>query len=304
MKKALVLAAFAASTAYAGTPVKSEYFYQTEAQKHQVTPEINYTSDKLKGDDVTGTAQKTDITSQILNVRYEYGINEMFSAGAMAGYQMSGEYDQGAGNSSDNKGMTDITIFGKGNWAFRDGESMHYGANWMVSPGDQEIDQVKKESNAMSGGMTLMPWVGYQWMIGSGAVAGANLSTELDVGDRTVKTTTALGETTAKTTGGNETALTGFYEHPWDKTVVGVSLSYLAINTTEADTSGVTATTTGGNYWRLRVYPTYTLNESTTILGQIAYTSFLGDSFARSGTEYDVDSWNTLNIQVGGRFTF
>lgn len=309
MKKALVIASLGlASAAYAGTPVKSEFFYQTEPQKHQVTPELEYSSDKLETS-TTGADSELTNTQQILNVRYEYGISEMFSTGAEVGY-LTGDVETSttgaASTTTDQKGLTDFNFFFKGNYAPMDASSMHYGINVGISPADREEDSTKKETNAVSGGMSMTPYVGYQWLVGAG-VWGANLSHEMDLGDRSVNI--KPGTTTEKRTGGNDTILTGFYEHVWEKWNFGGALSYISRNTLETDPSvGADEETTGGTYWRLRFYPTWEVNEMTTVLGEIAYTNFLGDSVTDGvpGTArpVDVDSSSTLSLQVGGRFTF
>lgn len=288
MKKAVVIAFFAATAANAGTPVKSEYFYQTEAQKHQVTPELKYDSQKID------TGATTDVTGQTLSVRYEYGINEMLSTGVRAGYTMM-ESETGA-TSQDQTGMTDITLFLKGQNAFVDAQSLHWGVSLDYSPGDKEVNNDDNEVNGMSGGMTVNPFVGYLWMVGNGT-AGVNFSTELGLGDRTTKTTTAGVETDTTTTGGNETALTGLYEHKMEKALIGTSLSYVNVNTAENETAGVESTTDGGNFYRLRVYPTYSVSEATTVLGELKYESLISENAT-------YESWNNLTLQVGGRFTF
>ena len=293
MKKIALIAFFAVTTANAGTPVKSEYFYQTDATQHQVTPELTYISDKTE---FTGASSET--TNQTLNVRYEYGINEMLSTGAQIGY-LTGETET-AGTAADQTGMTDITLFVKGQNSWVDSQSFHYGANFGWSPGDATVDTTG-ETNAMTGGMSLTPYAGYLWMVGKG-VAGVNLSTQVDIGDRTIDDEANTDKT--KATGGNDTTLTGLYEHPMEWGLVGTSLSYIATNTTENETGAVTSETTGGNFWRLRVYPTYKVSETATVIGQIAYQGFLGDSVTSGGTVVDVDSSNVLTLQVGGRFTF
>lgn len=291
MRLAIVITTLGfAGAAFAGTPIKSEFFYQTEMEKQQVTPELTYGSTKTKA-----TAGTQTETKQTLNVKYEYGLNEMLSAGAKIGYQTGSTEPAGGGASTDEKGVTDLNIYMRGQYAWMDGGSFHFGANFNASLGEREVDTAKNENTAMTGGMGLTPYVGYQWLMGKGVI-GTKLSTEMDIGDRKVKTKPA--NTTSKVTGFNETALTGFYEHPFEKGLIGTSVSWIAFNTQETKTSGTTTTTAGGNLWQLKVYPTYDLNETTTILGEVAYTSLLSEKFAGSKDVTD------LNIQVGGRFTF
>lgn len=289
MKKIALIAFFAVTTANAGTPVKSEFFYQTEATQHQVTPELSYDTQNVEF-----TNSKSDVTGQTLSVRYEYGINEMLSTGILAGY-LTGEEEAGT-TTTDQKGMTDITLFLKGQNAFADSQSMHWGADLDWSPGDREINNTTNEVNAMTGGLTIKPFVGYVWMTGPG-LAGINFNTALGLGDRTLMTTTGATETESKLTNGLESALTGFYEHTMDKTIIGTSLSYVNIATTDIKTGTSETTRDGGNLWRLRVYPRFQVSETTTILGELSYSTLV----SKNAT---YDSYNLLTAQVGGRFTF
>ena len=297
MKKlALILTFAAASSALAAGPVKSEFFFQTAPEKHQVTPDLSYKSQSKKS---TGSTEK--VTNQVLSAKYEYGINEMFSAGLSVGYLTGETTDTGVAKTSAS-GLTDVVYFLRGQNAFMEGSSLHYGADINMALAKAEYDSTtNKAKNGSSGGMGMTPYVGYNWIVGPGVV-GTKISTELDLSDRTL----ALkpGTTEVKVKGGNETSLTGFYEQGFDKWLVGGAISYSSVNTTKATVSGSPTNTSGGNYLTLKVYPTYEISETATVIGDLTYSNFLGDEEVSGGTVTKIDSRDDLSLNVGGRFTF
>lgn len=296
MKKLALIVSFAAATsAYASGPVKSEFFYQAAPEKHQVTPALTYTSMNEK---VTGSTEKK--TNQVLSVKYEYGISEMFSAGLTLGY-LSGETTETGLAKTSASGLADVVYFLRGQNSFMEGSSLHYGADINMALSKGEVDSTTGNlKSASTGGMGITPYVGYNWMVGPGVV-GARLSTQMDLSDKTFKQT---GTTDTKAKGGNITALTGFYEQGFDKWLVGGALTYSGVNTIKSTTAGTTTNVAGGNYFGIKVYPTYELSETATIVGELSYNTFLGDNKVSGGTVTKVDSKDDMNINVGGRFTF
>ena len=287
----------------ANAAMKSEFFYQTDADKNQLTPELAYSNKNIKFES-TGT-NKQDTTATTLNLRYERGINEMLSAGVLLPYtSTTAKTDTGTTSKDEMKGLGDISLFLKGNHTLVEGQALWFGANLNLSPGDKTVKGKtadKDEVNNYSGGHSIAPYVGYSMLVSSWVV-GARLSTALGIGDRTVKTTPFGGsEAKTKESGGVETALTVFGETPITNGNVGVKLAYAGVNTTKSKSAaGVTTPTGGYTTIGLGVYGNYDFNETAALIGGIDYAKMASDRVA----DTKVDSTSIMAINVGGRFTF
>ncbi len=278
--------------AQAATHVQSEYFYQAESDNNVLTPEVTYNSDSIK----MKAQNKTETTGENLNLTYERGLTEMYSAGVMVGYTTNTSETKGS-NDTDTNGLSDVQFFGKGRYSFMEGSSFHYGAYLFLSPSDQEIEvkTSKTEYDANSGGNSLRPYVGYQWLLGS-HVLGTRLSTDFLIGKRSVKTKTT-STTTNKYEGGEATQLSVFYEIPYEMGAVGFEAFYTGINQQKKD--GVEQHD-GYNTMGLSVYSPYHFSDSATVIGNLTWSQRATASIA--GT--DVDSSSTLAVSVSGRFMF
>lgn len=284
----------------ANAAMKSEFFYQTDAEKNQITPVLMYNSKDVKFD-VAGV-QKAETTATTLNLSYERGINEMLSAGVRLPYTTT-TMEQGT-SKEETKGIGDITLFLKGNHTLVEGQALWFGADLGLSPGDHTSkvkSATKTEDNNYAGGHSITPYVGYSMLVSSWVV-GTRLSTTLGLGDRTVKTTSLAGtETKTKDTGANTTALTVFGEMPITAGNVGAKVTYAGIDTLKSkDAAGATTRTAGHTTIGLGVYGNYDFSEAATLVGGIDYTKLASDSYA--GVK--VDSTSDMAINVGGRFTF
>ncbi len=285
----------------ASAATKSEFFYQTDADKNQLTPVLVYNTAN-KTFESTGT-DKTDTKATNLKVRYERGINEMLSAGALIPYVMkTDETDTGTTSKNEFKGMGDLTLFLKGNHAMAEGATLWFGADLNLSPGDQKVTVKtgKNEVNGYAGGHSLNPYVGYS-MLMSSYLVGAKLSTELGIGDRTRKVDSSGTETKSKLTGGHTTALTLFGEMPITGGTAGAKLVYAGKNTTkDKDATGATTTTGGYTTIGLGVYGNYDFSETAALVAGLDYTKLAGDR----AEDKKVDSTSDMSLSVGGRFTF
>lgn len=293
MKKlSIFLAAlsFIGMTAHAATPVQSEYFYQTDVDRHQVTPELGYETSRI--DPETGSS--TDVTTSVLNVKYEYGLLDMLSMGAQIGYA-NAVNDRGP-TTVDERGLTDLLLFARARQAFIEQQSLHYGATLNVSLGDREEDVDGNDFDVQSGGIGLAPYVGYQWLVGANTI-GVNVSTEFDLVDRTVEESTAGVPNDVERTGGNTSTLSGFWESPIPNGLLGIALYYNAVNTLEETDEGATATIDGENNVGAQVYVPYYFNEASTFIGSADYSVGVGD-------QAEVDSSDAFLLNVAGRFTF
>jgi hypothetical protein len=274
--------------AHATTDIKSEYFYQADTDANILTPALTYNSSSYKE---TGNT-KQDTTGQNLNLAYERGLTEMYAVGANLGYTTS-KTEQGT-SETDIKGLTDIQIFAKGRYAFVEGSSMHYGADLYFSPSERQVDLTNNEWDAMSGGNSLRPWVGYQWLMGS-HVLGTKLSTDFLLGEKSVKVKGAAAATKIK--GGEETKLAVFYEIPHEMGAVGLEAFYTAMAETK---QGTTEQNDGHNMMGLRVYSPYRFSEAATVIGNLKWSQWASSSVGG----VDVDSTSDLSLNVAGRFMF
>lgn len=276
--------------AHATTDIKSEYFYQAAPDANILTPGLNYNSSSFK---VTG-GTKQDTTGQNLNLAYERGLTEMYAVGANLGYTTS-KTEQGT-SETDTKGLQDIQIFAKGRYSFVEGSSMNYGAELYFSPSEKQEDTANNENDAMSGGNSLRPWVGYQWLMGS-HVLGTKLSTDFLLGERSVKNKTATTTTTTKSKGGEETKLAIFYEIPHEMGAVGFEAYYSATAETK---TGSTEGNDGANMMGLGVYSPYHFSEAATVIGDLKWSQLASSSIGG----VDIDSSSNLSLNVAGRFMF
>lgn len=284
--------------------MKSEFFYQTEADKNQVTPELMYSSQSLKFKSTS--TNKWESTNTTLRVSYERGINEMLSAGARLPFTTATlDKKTTASDKTETSGIGDLTFFLKGNYSIMDGQALWFGTDLVFSPGDHTSKRksaTKTEDNNYAGGHSLNPYVGWSMMAGS-FVVGAKLSTELGIGDRTSKDTTTVGGTAVKNkrSGGHTTALTLFGEMPITNGNVGAKLVYAGMNTTTVKPpTGASSKVSGLTSLGLGVYGNYDVTPTIAVIGGLDYTK------VTSGTAYSqtLDSGSGLALNVGGRFTF
>lgn len=294
---------FVASSAFAETAVKTQYFYQTEADKNQGTADLGYSSSTIK----YSTANITNTTMSLmpLTLRYERGLSDMFSVGAQLAYLLGGASNVGgtvAGDKYDVKGMSDLMVFMRGQYGVMSNMSIHYGLNLNAALGKAKTKNAtgegQTEASYQTGGMGLTPYVGMAYAMDS-HIIGARLTTSFDLGKRKTENQPATGATTTSdVTGGNRTNLAAFYETAAMGAIVGAELYYGGTNTTKTiDANGAETTARGYNSYGLNLYSTYDLNEMTTLLARVGYD--MGTALPSN-----IDSTNAWNIGVAGRFTF
>ena len=298
---AAILAAlgFVASSAFAETAVKTEYFHQAPMDKNEGTAGLSYSDMKSKSK--TAGVQDTTLTLMPLTLRYERGLTEEFSVGAELGYMISGK-GKAAGDDYDVKGMSDLTVLFRGQHGIQSNMSVHYGIDLNASLGKNEVKLTgtdQTEATYQTGGMGMLPYVGMAYAMDA-HIFGAKLSYGMDISkdkvDRKATTTTSQ-----ELAGGNRTELALFYETAVSGTIIGGELAYYdigSVKTTTTSTTPNTETTTNGYYGNsLMVYAAHDLNETTTLLGNISYAMDKGVSTTN-------DSQNTWGLGVSGRFTF
>lgn len=282
-----------ACAAHAATTIQSEFFYQADSDSNVLTPELNYSSTSLK----YKGANKQETTGQVLDLSYERGLNEMYSVGAGVAY-MNGKQEKQGTNDLDMTGLRDLSLFARGRYAFVEDSSLHYGADVLLSTGDREYEYKtsKTEVNASSGGNSIRPYVGYQWLLGS-HVLGTKLSTDFNLGKKSVKSKSVTETTTNKMEGGEETTLSVFYEIPHEMGSVGFQAFYAGVANTKTDS---TQNHDGYNKMGLGVYSPYHFSESAAVIGDLTWSQLASSSIGGA----EVDSTSDINVSVAGRFMF
>lgn len=293
----LTVAALALSTslfAAAQTAVQSEYFYQAPVDSNVFTPAVDYTANTIKVKNVSNAQKEVGPT---INLTYERGLTDAFSTGLTVGY-LSGTTEAASATATTSKketGLTDLDIFFKGESAFTEGSSLHYGVSLIAGLENHKIDS-SGDANAATGAMFVAPYVGYQWAVGAGAT-GVSLSTELL---KSAKTENA--GTTSTVEDGNATRLAGFYEMKMDSTMIDFEGRYTTIS--DKKNKDANTTTEMPDYIGLAVVPTFTLSPSTTILGSLSYDKMLDTKLKDAGLEYEIENGDILAVNIAGRFTF
>jgi hypothetical protein len=287
----------------------SEFLYQTEAHKFDVTPQIGI------GSSVTRYSQnnlKRYELSFPFGVQGEWGINQMFSIGLDLNYWAAGRTYKCDNNCPDNThsgGLMDPTLQFKGRNGIGSG-TIRYGADLSVALEKSKIDS-SGDSNAASGGTTLAPWIAYEHLLGRGFIGG-KIQYDLYKGDRKVQNDTVAGSakidpandapSAASTdSNGQNLALNVFYEMKFKtKYTAGVNVNYLYHSETRSSVNGASsvplrdqASSTG-----LKLYGTVQFTERIALLPAIMAEA------VRYSNSNVVDGAVMIGAGAAGRFTF
>jgi hypothetical protein len=276
----LVMLPMAAFAAEGGS---SEYFYQTGAGKHEVTPRLSIESTSVE---IEGT--ESEVTGNVLGVAYQFGATEDIAVGAALNYTFSGESDDGT-DTVDRDGLEDLELFVKAGLPMGGG-TLRYGANLNFALEDAEVDSEGNE-NTSSGGTALTPYVGYEQAWGN-CVAGAKLSVEVGLTDRT----TDNNGTTTDESGAEATTIGLFYEHKLsDSMRLGASLDWVTVSDTTDETNGGDSE----NVSPLQLVTVYlpTKVGNGLLLPSVEYGMTTDDKIEN----LDIDGLNVLNLRVGYR---
>lgn len=294
---AALCAAAVGLSASATTPAKSEYFYQTPADKNQVIPEYGFSNVEYKRTDDTGGG-KFKSNSATYDLRYEHGLNEMLSLGAFIGYQDARVSLVTGGES---KGLTDLNVYLRGTNSFVDKQSLHYRLNFNASVTPSETHP--GSSTAATGAFAVEPLVGYAATLDP-FVVGAKFSTKFDLVDRSVKAFAADGSSsTNKNRGGNTTEGTIFAEFPYHNGLIGAAVNYGYVSNTKTDNgtgAGFVDNGNGTTYVGLNIYSPYEFSEEFTLIGNVGLRKIASGSV--SGIQ--IASTNQYDLSLTGRFTF
>ena len=297
----------AAPAAGGSATMESEIFQQAEAGQSQVTVFVPY---RMLETTAKGAATSTKVTGLYrLGAQYEYGINEMFSAGAKLSYTMT----KSDGNPETKfQGLEYPELFLKGRMPMDFGR-LRYGLNLAFAPMKGKAKVVNgaiTEAPApteRSGAIDLTPYVGFDMDAGPG-VAGARLMYQLGIGESTTETdisisTPIVANTTVdvKNQSGNVLTLTGFYEYFLSDMLLGAGLNYAMIGEGTTKTPGLF----GGA-------ATETKSKTLSLIGVDLYARIPTGpvelvpalSYWTKSSADDYDKYNDMYLSIAGRFNF
>ena len=295
---------FAGLTAHAeGANKVSEYFWQPDAGKHEMTIGLNYSATKVDLK-TGGLPASVEFKETTVNIGYGFGFNDVWAFGADLNYttgkqELGGAFGTG---STDEKGLEDIELSARANRPAGDNGSIHYGVILNLSPGDAEKSATGDE-NKYSGGHSLGLNIGYQRKMDT-CVFGVDLATNFGLGDRNGddKTNTPSG---FKEKGGNETSLNLFYEHTFsEQSLLGAVLAY-KMKTEETKTSGGVSTKSDGPnpIYDLSVIYRHQVGNGY-ILPRLTYSMSTDKKIKESGSEYDLDDFTRTAFDLAYRMEF
>lgn len=287
----LAVLPFVASAAMAADN-GSQYQWQTPADRFEVTPTLGYSYEKQKYKDGTNT----ETSGLYESVRGEYGISDMFSVGLLLKNVNMDVKPSGEGKISQS-GLVDPTLYLNGRTPL-DGASLRFGLALDLGLGKAKYDSSgTAQKNAMSGGLALTPYVGYETMVGQGYL-GARLSYKVWLGDRKAEIEDSSADIKYK--GGNVLTPALYYEAKMDTLTLGaaVELNYVQKSKYTNGNNPEVELGNGRTTWDVALYAPYEITPDITLLPQFTYGQW---------SAYDtstIDNVNFWDVKVGARFGF
>ncbi|KYG64014.1 hypothetical protein AZI86_14500 [Bdellovibrio bacteriovorus] len=217
---------------------QSEFFFQSEAGKSEVTPRIGYKMMTIKPDGATSDTKLNGLFNT--GVSYEYGINEMF---AIEGALYYGSLETDGTPKTKTNGLQDPEITLKGTSPMAWG-NLRYGAMLGLGFEKRKYASATSDGNLASGGYSLAPYIGADMNLGGGIV-GARALYEYRM-ERTIDDGSG---TDLKVKDGHELGLSAFYEYFFADMLIGGSINYLSADKVKNSDTGAqeedSHTTTG-----------------------------------------------------------
>lgn len=203
--------------AHAESNMQSEFFFQTEAGKSDLTPKIGYKTKTTKADGDTSDTKTNGLYNT--GVSYEYGINEMFAIEAAVYF---GALETDGNPKLKSSGLQDPEVTLKGTSAMGWGR-LRYGAALGLGFEKLKLPSATQDGNLASGGYSLMPYIGAD-MDAGGGILGGRLSYEYKM-ERTVQPSSLPD---VKVKDGHELGLSAFYEYFFADMLLGGSVNYIS----------------------------------------------------------------------------
>lgn len=274
----------------------SQYFYQAPMDRIVVTPAIDYLSLSADMKEASGS-NSLKIKGFSEEVRGEYGINEMMSAGLVLSYtKLKTEYSPATTADKTQKGLDDLKFFVLGRHEMGPG-SLRFGTDVNFALEKDITNADGNGGNSATGGISVEPFVGYEMTSGA-CTYGAKLSYLTLIGDRKKEDKSQTPTASSDVSGGETVTLGLFYEHKMEPLTLGASLEWASLANEKQKTNGSTTETAGHSLATLNVYVPYDVTPSITLLPQVSYGQY---------TAMDTESYDGVKmygLEVAARFAF
>ncbi len=282
----LAIAALGFVASAHAAPLRTQYFFQADADKNVAQAAFGYGNSSFK--DPVGN--KTEEAGSLrLNLNYERGVNDKMAVGILVPWLISGKIKVTGQPDRDHNGVGDIVIYAKGTAALNDNQNFQYGLGLSYSLTDPTTNSTRVD--AQDGRISFIPYIGYVASVSGNLNLGAKLSYNVAV--NTPKVKNDMGTFDHK--GKDVTTFSVFGEVPFMTGVAGLEIAYRAVNSTKNETG--TLNGDGINWLDLNIYGTVLLDESWTLIPTVGYSNAQNGSAA-------VDSGTDLHVAVAARYTF
>jgi len=276
------------SSSSGSSELESEFMHQTKAGVIELTPSFNYHSQSQTT--IVGSAI-TKASGMTFSAMPEYGINKIFSVGL--NLEFSSDSTTTAAGKTTASGLNDPSLFFNGSYQMGSG-LLRAGLTVSYSLGHAKMTSATA-TNESTGGMGIIPMVGYEMPLASGVFGGQFKYSYL--GTRTFDD--ATGTLLSTTTGGSAWNLAVFYEKTFSPMLVGLALEYSGISAatsvTHVGTFSFTQLGVSSSKFTANLYGSYSLSEKLLLLPGFIYG--MPSSAALS-------SASAIEIDVGVRYKF
>ncbi len=271
----------------------SEFNWQAPAGKFELKPGLDFSRATIEPKNFGDSK----ISGPSISISGEYGFSEMWSGGVELATDNFKTEPPAPATSTKQTGLRDPNLYIRGRVPMAGG-SLRFGAELGVSL-SKSITEANGDTNSASGGMSLLPYVGYE-VDAAPSVYGARLSFRLPLGDRTEEDKGQTPPAESKTSDGRTAAISLFYEHDMAPAKLGVALQISSTEKVEwKDSSGaISARNAGFTTAALKLYAPYEVNHQVTILPEFAYLKY---------TAFDttnIDSITQWTLGLAARFAF
>lgn len=287
--------------AFAAEPEPSEFFYQTPAGHSAGTIQAGYLDKEFKvtngpGGSVVGTQKSTGLNQA--GVRYEVGLNDMWSIEGALTYSLIKRDPANGGDSGSRNGLDDFQLNVKGT-GHLEGIRVRYGAYSKIGLFPASYSSTVGGSNNFnnsSGRFTFTPYVGADLDVGLGLL-GAKISYDLLKQDMALHGPDGIRHVYS---GGQDFNVSVFYEISMSPSLLGLALNY------NNEAGSVYDNTSQGNWisYGANLYARLGWIDGWSIIPSVGYDIYPNKAVADTVAVYDIDSGSAWNFQLGFRTTF
>lgn len=277
---------------------QSEFFYQTAAGKSAGTIQAGYMDRELKTD--AGTQKDTGLTKA--GLRYEVGLNDMFSVEGVVSYSMrtinpaNSAMDNGSINGLDNVQVNFKGTNGTYTWG-----RLRYGAMNSIGAFPATYTLTSNSNNfnfnASTGNYTFTPYLGADMDLGSG-VFGAKVSYDLVKTDRVIHS--PPNQSTLLVTGGQDLTASIFYEWLMDQSLIGLAVDYM----NESPATTLSGPNCGYGVFGGKLYGRWGFGEAWAIIPSVKYSLYPNKSAVDMNSNLTISSGTELNVNLAARYAF